>query len=274
MVDFSRTFAMSAFECVRQIRMRRSADPTKTIEEIVEIIRTVESDGSTYDFEAGIELDGLLALTCPFETAKAFYRDCIETGIRQQRPIWVKTISYGRKLVQKLTRDEQQCFEAAGLMDDPPSDITVEWWDKTAAIARMISDGIKMDQARAAEKMTLEYEAKRMASLGIPGAPKWMSVDDNKLGYDILSYDMGTDRPVARVLEVKSTIASPLRFYVTRNEWEVCEKMGSAYLFHVWDMRSGNLFERRHADVKPHIPSDKGTGKWSVAEIRVGTNTQ
>lgn len=39
------------------------------------------------------------------------------------------------------------------------------------------------------------------------------------------------------MIEVKSTIASPLRFIVSRNEWEQADKFGPAYLFHVWDMQ-------------------------------------
>jgi len=271
MVEFSRSFSMSAFEGARQVRLRRKASPTKTVEEIVEIIREVDAEGASYDFDAAIHLDGVLAPTVSLEDANAFYRDCIEVCIRQHRPVWARTILYGRKLVQKLSLDEQQCFTASGLMEDPPSEDTVAWWDKTAAIARLVGDGLKMEQGRAAEKMTLEYEARRLAKLGIDAAPKWVSVDDNKLGYDILSYDVGPDRPIARVLEVKSTMASPLRYFVTRNEWEVCKKMGDAYLFYIWDVRTGNLFERKRMDVEPHIPDDKNNGRWSVAEIRVGS---
>jgi hypothetical protein len=270
MVAFERTFSMSAFEGVRQIRVRRAETPMRAVEEIVEIIRKVDADGGTYDFEAASFLDLSLALSCPANDANAFYRDCIETCIRHHQPSWARTITYGRKFVQRLTSDEQQCFEAAGLMDDPPSVEVVSWWDRTAAIARLVGDGFRMDQARAAEKLTLEYEARRMAKLGIPGEPKWMSVDDNQLGYDILSVDRGQQDPVSRVLEVKSTIASPLRFYVTRNEWDVCQKMGSAYHFHIWDMNSKTLYERTAAEVQQHIPLDQGAGRWSVAEIRVG----
>jgi hypothetical protein len=269
MVEFSRTFSMSAFECVRQIRLRRAVS-VGPLQEIIEVIKEVDADGATYDFEAAVELDQILPHTCPIEDAIAFYRDCIDVAIRNHRPIWVKTITLGRNFVHKLERDERQCFEAAGLLEDPISDPTVAWWGRTSDIARMLNDGVFNDQGRAAEKLSLEYEAERMAKLGLPGSPKWMSVEDNRLGYDILSYDPGPGRPVARVLEVKSTIASPLRFFVTRNEWEVCLKMGSAYHFHIWDMKTGVLHERTGADVAPHIPADQGRGKWSRVEIRVG----
>jgi hypothetical protein len=272
MFEFGRLFSMSAFEGARQLRLRRVTNPTMTVQQIIEIIQSVDAEGGSYDFEAAIHLDSVLSGLSQVDDAFAFYRDCIEVCIRQHRPTWARTLAYGRKLVQKLSPDEQQCFAASGLMDDPPSEGTVSWWDKTAAIARLVADGIKMDQGRAAEKKTLDYEAKRLAKLGINATPRWVSVDDNKLGYDILSFDNGPDGPISRVLEVKSTIASPPRYFVTRNEWEVCKKMGNAYLFHIWDMKTGNLFERRYADVEPHIPCDRNTGRWSVAEIRIGSS--
>jgi Protein NO VEIN, C-terminal len=269
MVEFSRTFSMSAFECVRQIRLRRVVH-TGSLQEIIEVIKTVDADGATLDFEAAVELDQILPHTCPIEDAVTFYRECIDVVIRNHRPIWVKTITVGRSFVNKLQRDEQQCFEAAGLLEDPISDAIVAWWGRTSDMARMLNDGFFNEQGRAAEKLSLEHEAGRMARLGLPGSPKWMAVEDNRLGYDILSYDPGPVSPIARVLEVKSTIASPLRFFVTRNEWDVCQKMGSAYHFHIWDMKTGVLHERTAAEIAPHIPTDQGRGRWSRVEIRVG----
>jgi hypothetical protein len=270
MVEFSRTFSMSAFECVRRIRLRKVQDAASSIEQIIEVMKSVDADGATFDFEAALELHHVLPHSCQTDDAIAFYRDCIDVIMLNQRPKWSKTITYGRKFVHKLARDEVQCFEAAGLLEDPPSDRAVLWWGQTSGLARMISDGVRNEQARAAEKLSFIHETERMARLGIPGVPKWVAVDDNQLGYDILSFDPGPVGPVSRVLEVKSTIASPLRFFVTRNEWEVCQKMGSAYHFHIWDLTNGVLHERAGADVAPHIPEDQGTGRWSAVEIRVG----
>jgi hypothetical protein len=66
---------------------------------------------------------------------------------------------------------------------------------------------------------------------------------------------------------------SPLRFIVTRNEWEQAEKFGPAYLFQVWDMQKAPpvLYERTSEQVAAHIPSDNEKGKWKTAEIPLGT---
>ena len=131
-----------------------------------------------------------------------------------------------------------------------------------------------MKQAREAEQLTMEYEIKRLTALGIDIPPIWKGLDDNWAGYDVLSYDPGPFGPVNRMIEVKSTINSPLRFMLTRNEWDKAVELAAAYLFHIWDMAKVPpiLYERRVAEVAPHIPSDNAKGKWRNAEIPLGTS--
>jgi hypothetical protein len=133
----------------------------------------------------------------------------------------------------------------------------------------MLAEIEKMEQAREAEVLTMEYERERLKSLGIEKEPEWKGLDDNFAGYDVLSYDPGKFAPTNRMIEVKSTIASPLRFIVSRNEWEQAVKFGPAYLFQVWDMQKlpPVLHERTTVQVAAHIPSDNEKGKWKTAEI-------
>lgn len=74
-----------------------------------------------------------------------------------------------------------------------------------------------------------------------------------------------------KLIEVKSTISSPLRFFVTRNEWKQAEKVGSAYLFHIWDMTKEPpiLHKRLTPEIAPHIPTDNEKGAWNIAEILI-----
>ena len=108
-----------------------------------------------------------------------------------------------------------------------------------------------------------------MRSVGVTLEPLWMSIEDNTAGYDIKSYDPGPEGPTARLIEVKSTIMSPLRFQLSRNEWNTAQKYGAAYYFHVWDMQSRRLHVRTVADIRPHIPSDNVDGEWRNVEIRI-----
>jgi len=274
-IDFSRVFTMSAFEGLRILRLRQVSYPGTKLTELADLVRRVDPDGASHDFDAAFQLDPIVLPAAAAHEVPGFYQHCIEAAIPAFRPLWGRIITLGRSVfVQKLTRDEVQCFRAAGLLEDPPTRPTISWWDRVAAVARLRSDQEKMERARLAEEMSLDYEARRMRSLGLDQAPVWMSIEDNTAGYDIRSFDAGSEGPVARLIEVKSTIASPLRFFLSRNEWETAKKFGAAYRFHVWDLQGPQLHERTVAEIQPHIPTDNEKGKWSNAMIPIIQGTR
>jgi hypothetical protein len=269
-VDFSRVFAMGAFEGLRAVRRRRPIYPDMSLIDLADLVRRVEPDGGGHDYDAAFALDPIVAAAAPASEPQDFYQHCIEAAIPAFRPLWGRIITLGRrKFVQKLSRDEVQCFRSAGLLEDPPAGRIISWWDRIAAMARLQADQDKMMRARNAEKMSLDYEVKRLARLGINMSPIWMSIEDNTAGYDIQSFDVGAEGPVTRLIEVKSTIASPLRFWLSRNEWEIAIKFGAAYFFHIWDLQGPQLHERTVVDIQPHIPSDNERGRWANVQIPV-----
>ena len=160
----------------------------------------------------------------------------------------------------------------AGLLVSPPTQDVVEWWDTISHEVKLETDLDKMAQARAAEKLTWDAEKERLLAMGIDTDPIWVGLDDNTAGYDILSYELAEAGTVNKLIEVKSTVASPLRFFVTRNEWTQAQKAKDSYFFHVWDMKKSPpvLHIRTVEQVEPHIPTDNDKGKWSNAEIPVG----
>ena len=218
--DSSRVFTMGAFEGLRVLRLRQVSFPDTPLADLAELIRRVDPDGSSHDFDAAFRLDPIVLPAVVAYEVPGFYQHCIEAAIPSFRPLWGRIITLGRSVfTQKLSRDEIQCFRSAGLLEDPPTHQVIAWWDRVAAVARLRSDQEKMTRARQAEKMSLTYEARRLANLSINRNPVWMSIEDNTAGYDIQSFDPGTEGPVARLIEVKSTIASPLRFWLSRHEW-------------------------------------------------------
>lgn len=271
-VGFARLFAMSAFEGLRALRLRRASYPELDSPGLADLIRRVDPDGLTHDYEAAFELDRVVVGSAPADDACGFYQHCIEAAILSFQPVWGRIITLGRKkFSQKLSRDEMQCFRVAGLLEDPPAIAVIGWWDRVAAYARLQGDQARLARARRAEQLSFEHEVNRIRKLGIAAAPVWMAIEDNTAGYDIQSFDRGASEPVARLIEVKSTILSPLRFRLTRNEWETAKKYGSSYHFHIWhlDDQGSTLHERTVADIQPHIPTDNERGRWENAEIPV-----
>lgn len=271
-VSTERVFALSAFEGVRLIRIYAAKQPNCPLKELLTIIEHLESDAPNLDLEAAAYLNGLVESGCPLD-GDGFYQACIAAVVTKHQPNWCKAMRQGRiRFLDALKQNDRDVFAAAGLMTDPPTIDIVIWWDSVAGFARMLADLEKMQKAREAEALTMAYERKRLKSLGIDKEPEWKGLDDNFAGYDVLSYEPGGFAPTNRMIEVKSTVASPLRFIVTRNEWEQAEKFGPIYVFHVWDMQKEPpvLYERTSSQVAAHIPTDNEKGKWKAVEIPLG----
>lgn len=274
-LPFERLFSMPAFEALRSLRQHLMNNPGMAAAEVRQLVLNVELDSAGFDMEASEALLSLVPGDTPNDGVE-FYRGCIRTVLVNYQPVWARSILQGRqRFYQTLERDEQSLFRQAGILDDPPDDDLVEWWDGITGEMRLVIDLAKLTQGRAAEKRTLEYERGCLADLGIDRRPEWVGFDDNTKGFDVLSHQLAPDGSVIpKLIEVKSTIASPLRFRVTRNEWEQAAKFGDAYVFHVWDMtkEAAEPIVRTVEQVRPHIPTDNEKGKWKDAEIPVGAN--
>jgi hypothetical protein len=269
-IETERLFAMPAFEGLREIRRKLLEAPRADLVDVVAAILLTEADAPSLDLEASCELHAIVE-SCELD-GHGFYRHCIRAVVLSRFPIWVKTIKFGRQVfAAKLEEDDHTIFENAGLLASPPSADVVEWWDTIGHEVKLESDLEKMAQARTAEKLSWDFEKQRLLNLEIETDPVWIGLDDNTAGYDVLSFEPGVPENTNKLIEVKSTVASPLRFYVTRNEWRQALKSKEAYFFHVWDMNKDPavLYVRTVAQVEPHIPSDNDKGKWSNAEIPV-----
>jgi hypothetical protein len=263
-------FSVGTFEGLRRVRLQRLQTPTLTFEELRQLIQRTDADAEGFDFDAAAALDEFVAHGAPCEQPQDFYRCCAFEVLARADMRWVKAITLGRqRFMALLDRDEVQCIRAAHLDAVPPPDFVIDWWDEITGYIRSISDAQKQERGRDAERLTMEYETNRLRQLGLQVEPKWVAIEDNTAGYDVLSYDPGPDGHTTQVIEVKSSVASPLRFFVSRNEWEKAQEFGDAYRFHIWDLNAEppRLHIRHMAAVMPHIPTDQEKGRWATAVI-------
>lgn len=271
-VPIERVFRLSAFEGLRLIRKYGARQPGLSVTKLVELIERVDQDGRNLDLEAAEYLHTIVEKGCSLDNP-SFYQTCIKAIVIKHQPVWIRVMRQGRKrFMRGLVADDVDVFTAAGLMLDPPLLSVVSWWDEVVGHAKLKFEIEKMEQARLAEKLSIDSEIARLKDLGLDLLPDWIGLDDNFAGYDVLSYDLVGDELVPIMIEVKSTTASPLRFYLTRNEWNQAKKIGESYIFHVWDMAKSPpiLHVRTLAQVAPHIPDDNNDGKWSNVEIPLG----
>lgn len=216
-----------------------------------------------------VDEDGLLkpttrgerALTAPSNRAKL--RVLVLDHIDAREPPWLQLAASGRReVLMHAPKELRQIFVEAGLAHDDDPD-TVAFWDALARQVRGARDEALTEIGRTGERLTLEYEKLRT---GIE--PKWIALDSNSDGYDVLSRrDMADSRRL--VIEVKTTTQGLAGyFYVSRNEWEVAED-ALFHVFHLWDVSEGKprLAVLEPEEVKRHTPEDGGMGVWQSVRI-------
>lgn len=261
---------MSALEAALTISRFRRVNPTYDSQQLVQAIQAVRSDFCHNDYEMGLTLEREVGSLGEALEDIPFFRASVEAVIRTTKPIWTRLAPGGREQVLRgLSLNGAQCLRNAGLLETPPSRETTEWWDALAASVRSERDAQLLLQGRDAERASLDYENDRLEKLGIRQKARWVSIEDNAAGYDILSYDSAIPDPTNRLIEVKSTSQTPPTIVISRTEWNAALKFGGTYVFHIWTLPAKKLTEITPADLAAHIPSNNGDGAWLKAELRV-----
>ncbi len=271
-MEFNRLFTISAFEGLRLIRLIQAGNPNSTAADCASILEGQTALAVALDLAASVYLHDVVPAHAPADTV-LFYRECVMAVMIGQMPTWAKLMTLGRgRFIKSLKGDEyrdiRSVFRESLLLEDPPTNADVRWWDILTARVRLNNNIDRDIRSRLAEELSLRYEKDKLEQLGIDTPPRWMAIEDNTVGYDVLSYRPSHESTANLLIEVKSTIASPMRFIISRNEWNVADQAGDAYLFHVWDMKDQPiLYIRTVEQVRPHIPQDNEKGKWKDAEI-------
>jgi len=184
--------------------------------------------------------------------------------IEIEHPAWLQNATYGRARVLSFTSSEiAQVFTEAGLAYGIEHEI-VEFWDDLAALARGQKNCRLSAIGRHGERLSIAYEEARTGQ-----KPKWISVDNNEDGYDILSIVSNTDRRYISIEVKASTMGLSGRLYLTRNEWERSQESDN-HTFHIWniqDLASPLLAIITPEQLEEHVPTDSGCGVWKSVEI-------
>ncbi len=190
-------------------------------------------------------------------------RQAILDYIDAAAPAWVQTASFGRKRLLSFAGNQiGQVFLEAGLVNGT-DEAVVAFWDALAARARGQKDDRLNAIGREGERLSLAYERQRT---GRP--PKWVAIDNNDDGYDILSV-VSADDLRKQSIEVKaSTLGLRGSFFLTRNEWERALE-AEQHAFHVWSLATTPplLAVLDAQTVGEHVAADRGSGVWKSIEI-------
>lgn len=194
-------------------------------------------------------------------------REALMDLVSATDPPWVQNARFGRRRVLQYAPAEiAQICQEAGLAEASTPEV-VAFWDALAARARGLHDVRLNETGRAGERLTLRYEEQRTGRI-----PRWVALDSNEDGYDVLSsLDAENRAPVC--IEVKaSQLGLYGSFYLTRHEWESAESF-IHFRVHLWDLSDAapRLAVLDIGSVAPHMPSDCGSGRWEIACVPFGS---
>jgi hypothetical protein len=216
----------------------------------------ISEDGAIRLTERGLYLRSI-AVT------EVYLREQLFDVLMAAPPPWSRKVIQGRfEALQTMPDDARQCFEDCGLTDRLDDD-TVAWWDRTGDSLRSVRSRAMNIVGRKAEKLSLQYEKKRTGK-----DPIWQGFETAVSGFDVLSFvDASSSKTLKIEVKGSGMRKNEASFFVTRNEWNTATK-SIEFLFHLWLVHDPpKLFVVPAADVKPHIPVDIGSGRWTGAEL-------
>jgi len=179
------------------------------------------------------------------------------------RPAWLQNAAYGRLRVRMFAGAAiAQVIDEAGLAtgDDVA---TVAFWDALAARARGLKSDRLIEIGREGERLSIAHERARTKR-----DPKWVALDNNSDGYDVLSVVDAEDlRPLS--IEVKATtMRVGGEFHITANEWQ--RAIGAEqHVFHLWALalNAPRLTIVPVSTLLGHVPVNNGDGAWESVSI-------
>jgi hypothetical protein len=262
---------LSVFLALVRLRYLMAQYPEASLSELGCVAAAISADYATADWTAAHRLAPAFHDLELHEDPPSMRR-FLDRLLVHDQPLWLLTCVRGRAAARStMPPGVRQCLTFAQVLGGVPDDEAVRWWDRLVGGQREHSNLELKERGRQGERLTLNFETARLREIGITDRPRWMALDDEGLGYDVLSYDRDDDgRLINRMIEVKACSGSRLEIYVTRGEWKLAAAVGHAYRFHVWHLPSQQLAEFSVADLAPHVPQDHGLGTWQQMRIPLG----
>ncbi|MGB3899762.1 MAG: DUF3883 domain-containing protein [Mesorhizobium sp.] len=205
---------------------------------------------------AGLKVHGANGYEAALRCILAHY---VET----QNPDWLQNAVYGRSRVLNFCpAGVRQVLVEAGLAGAPNDDL-VDFWDWLAGIARGLQKDHLLAIGREGERLTLIHEEARTRA-----KPRWVAVDSNQDGYDVLSVKAADDRAFLSIEVKASRGGASGTLHLTRHEWEIALDR-PIHVFHLWDLSCAppRLATVEMDEMAVHIPTDAGAGGWESVEI-------
>jgi hypothetical protein len=269
-------FRISVIDAGIQLKLHLAKYADITATDAIRQLRAGPVSRSTLDYESALEIDGVdgLSLFFPSPNRTVELRETILRMAKRLKPFWARVSPFGRdRVCAVMSADQIQCLRYAELLDSTDEAVW-RWWDVLAANFRAEKLDRLMEIGRIGEQLSLRLERATLKRLGITKNPRWISLDDNLAGYDILSYRLDKGGAESKVfIEVKATYSPDRSFVLTRREWDFAERSGAASEFHFWYLPDKSLRKATTSDISRSIPTDRGLGAWDQASLNLKGET-
>ena len=264
-------FRISVIDGALNLCLHRQEYHSNSIEDAVRQLRNGPAYLAGYDYERAIQLGhrvGWDAFVINGTRQEQLQETLMHLAIRL-KPFWARVSYLGRKCALQMASDDQlQCLDFADLLATPLSNESVAWWDELGMFFRSEEEQRKIKIGREGERLTMAHETQRLNDQGIPKQPIWISLEDNRVGYDVHSFQRTEGGKIEDLrIEVKATSYSPTHFIMSRLEWDVALRQPNLHLFHIWNLEIKELLKLSVNEMAAHMPTDAGDGQWR--EVRV-----
>lgn len=270
-LEFNDAARVSVFLGLIRLFELRKKYPDAKDEQLTAVSPAGSADMASADVSSAAKIVDLLGDIC-LNNHYFSMREYLARLLELDQPVWIAAAIRGRNsLVSILPPAVMQCFKFARLLENFPDPHAVTWWDTLTASLRSQENLELKYRGREGERLSFKYEVNRLSKLGIPMPPRWIAIEDEWAGYDILSYDFSSTGAITnRLIEVKACSGRNLQIFISRNEWHQALAAKNAYVLHVWHMPTEELVELDWKELQAHIPNDLGNGLWQVVRIDLG----
>jgi hypothetical protein len=212
------------------------------------------------------------------------------TGIALQRRLLLKIIQSVRRDLMWLAfaqpneiRAElpyvHQILSELKLVGRNPTEDAQLFWSDLRLAGKKVDDALLKRIGDQAEAWSMHFEKTRLTHAGFENLAReivWLSRESDLHGYDILSFS--GHAPLVgerRHIEVKRgsvTNSGSVDFYLSRNEFNQAQQLGSKYLYHLWWLKSGAptltiLDSRVVGELAPKDVNDENI--WTECKISI-----
>ena len=239
----------------------------------------LESVKTSFDIKGGQKLIELVGLDIIKElNAKLkeydyqiILRQILIKYLKDEKPGFLLRVTGGRDyFLNYIDENFEQLLNDAGLYNE--INLSKEgkeirhWWDNLSDFVRDLDEDKKIDLGREGEEKTILYEINKLKKLNIKKEPKWISYEDNRAGYDVLSWDKKQNKIF---IEVKATNNSNGLFYLSKGEWRFSVSEKDNYFIHVWiqDKKEPRIITYSELNSKNYKIEDSSNAEWDTIKV-------